>query len=71
MPSPELLTLVQAGAELGISPSRLRRMSIDKLFPADKYGDLWLVSRRNLEAFRALERPRGRPPKTTTPTTPT
>jgi excisionase family DNA binding protein len=64
MASSDLLTLADAAAELNLTDARLRQLSIQGRFPARKYGTLWLVSRRDLDAFRKQERPPGRPPKT-------
>lgn len=64
MASPDLLTLSEAAAELHLNPSRLRQLSIQGRFPARKFGTVWLVNRRDLDAFRKRERRPGRPPKT-------
>jgi hypothetical protein len=57
----ELLTLAQVGQELGIDPSRLRRLAARGVLRARKLGNTWITTRRDMEAFAQQRRPRGWP----------
>lgn len=59
--SDELLTLAQVSHELGIDASRLRRLVARGALQAQKLGRTWVTTRSDVEAFAALDRPRGWP----------
>jgi excisionase family DNA binding protein len=62
MPSP-LLTLREASEIAELEQSWLRRQVYAGHLKATLYGKTWLVTRRDLDAFMAMERPTGRPPR--------
>ncbi len=57
-----LLTTTQAAERLGVDPSHLRRLILDKKLPATKYGKTWLIDAKDLAALPPKSR-RGRPRK--------
>lgn len=61
MSSDELLTLAQISKELGIDASRLRRLAAKGVLRARKLGQTWVTTRKDVQAFVALDRPRGWP----------
>jgi excisionase family DNA binding protein len=58
----ELLTVKQAAKELGLSPGRVRQFCQQGRI-GTLYGWQWLISREELDKFKEIERPAGRPPK--------
>jgi excisionase family DNA binding protein len=54
------LTSKEAAARLGITPAHVRRLCLDGVLPAEKFGRDWILKPADVEAARA--RPgRGRP----------
>lgn len=51
-----------AARELGLSTSRVRELiKLDRL-PAQRIGREYAITREDLEAFKLIDRPVGRPP---------
>lgn len=59
----EILTLPVAARELGISHVTLYRLVKAGRVPTVRIGPIYGVRRADLEAFKSLDRPRGRPKK--------
>lgn len=57
------MSIDEAAKELNLSPKRVREHCRAGRLKAQKVGHSWIITRRNLEAFKALDRPVGRPPK--------
>lgn len=52
-----------AARELGLSTSRVRELiKLDRL-PAQRIGREFAITREDLEAFKLIDRPVGRPPR--------
>jgi excisionase family DNA binding protein len=59
----ELVGVTVAAEELGLSPNRVRQLiKMDRL-PAQRIGREYAITRADLEAFKQLDRPVGRPRK--------
>ena len=62
------LTTTEAGAIIGVTAQSIRnyiaRKRPKKKLKATWSGRHWLIKREDLEAFDAIPRPGGRPPKT-------
>lgn len=52
-----------AARELGLSTSRVRELIQLGKLPAQKLGREYAITREDLEAFKLIDRPIGRPPK--------
>lgn len=59
----ELVGVTVAAQELHLSPNRVRQLIKAGRLPAQKIGREYAITREDLEAFKALDRPVGRPPK--------
>lgn len=59
----EIVSVTQAAEELQISDTRVRVLIKDGKLPAQQVGREWAILRPNLEWFRKLDRPPGRPAK--------
>lgn len=64
---PALLTVAQVAEAVGVSVQRVRAMIGADQLPAVRYGaeprGVWMVTRADLDALLATERPAGRPKK--------
>lgn len=59
----ELVGVTVAAGELGLSPNRVRQLiKMDRL-PAQRIGREYAITREDLEAFKLIDRPVGRPSK--------
>lgn len=58
----ELLTVADVARELGITQVTVRRYCLEGRL-GRKVGRQWLVTRQQLDAFKAQRRPPGRPRK--------
>ena len=58
----ELLTVKEAAKELGVSGRRVLQFCKSGRL-GKQYGWQWLITREELEAFKNLPRPQGRPRK--------
>jgi excisionase family DNA binding protein len=56
------MTVQDAAAELGISEQRVRQLCAAGRL-GRKVGNFWIITREELDAFKALDRPHHRPPK--------
>lgn len=65
MERPRLLSVPEAAAELGASDAYVRRLLIRQRLYGIKVGPVWAIYPEDLEMFRRLRRPPGRPPKST------
>jgi excisionase family DNA binding protein len=59
----EIVGVTIAARELGLSTSRVRELIQLGKLPAQKLGREYAITREDLEAFKSLDRPVGRPPK--------
>jgi len=59
----ELVGVTIAARELGLSPARVRELIKLERLPAQQIGREYAITREDLEAFKLIERPVGRPPK--------
>lgn len=57
----EIVGVTSAAEEIGISTNRVRELIHLGKLPAQKVGREWAITRKDLEAFKARERPVGRP----------
>jgi excisionase family DNA binding protein len=53
----DLLTTIQAGAELGIKRNRVMELVREGRLPATKFGNAWMIRRADLDLVR--DRPTG------------
>jgi excisionase family DNA binding protein len=67
---PRPLSVAEVAAALQASDSHVRRLLISQRLYGIKVGSVWAVYEEDLETFRRLRRPRGRPRKVTTPEDP-
>lgn len=67
----EVLTLVEAGARIGVSPHTLRRSAEAGTLRADKKGKTWLVTAEEADRYARENKGRpGRKPKAQTVASP-
>lgn len=59
----ELVGVTLAADELNLSPNRVRQLIKLGRLPAQKLGREYAITRADLEAFKHIDRPVGRPPK--------
>ena len=59
----ELVGVTVAANELHISRNRVRQLIKAGQLPAQKIGREYAITREDLETFKAIDRPVGRPPK--------
>lgn len=59
----DVMTVNDVSRELGISVRRVRQLAEAGTLPGDKVGRDWLFRPEDVKAFKALDRPTGRPPK--------
>ena len=59
----ELVGVTVAAKELHLSRNRVRQLIKAGRLPAQKIGREYAITREDLEAFKAVDRPVGRPPK--------
>ncbi len=59
----ELVGVTLAADELNLSPNRVRQLIKLGRLPAQKLGREYAITRADLEAFKRIDRPVGRPPK--------
>lgn len=59
----ELVGVTVAAKELHLSRNRVRQLIKAGRLPAQKIGREYAITREDLEEFKAIERPVGRPPK--------
>jgi len=59
----ELVGVTVAAKELHLSRNRVRQLIKSGRLPAQKIGREYAITREDLEAFKAIDRPVGRPPK--------
>ena len=65
MHRPRPLSVPEAAAELSASEAYVRRLLIGQRLYGMKVGPVWAIYREDLETFRRLRRPPGRPRKLT------
>jgi excisionase family DNA binding protein len=65
MERPQLLSVAEAAAELHASDAYVRRLLIRERLYGVKVGQVWAIYKEDLENFKRLRRPPGRPAKTT------
>jgi excisionase family DNA binding protein len=58
-----LVGVTVAARELGLSTSRVRELIKLERLPAQRIGREYAITREDLEAFKRIDRPVGRPPK--------
>ncbi len=63
MERPRLLSVPEAAAELKASDAHVRRLLISQRLYGIKVGPVWAIFQEDLEIFKRLRRPPGRPPK--------
>ncbi len=59
----ELVGVTVAAKELHLSRNRVRQLIKAGRLPAQKIGREYAITREDLETFKAIDRPVGRPPK--------
>ena len=59
----ELVGVTTAARELGLSTARVRELIKLERLPAQQIGREYAITREDLEAFKLIDRPVGRPPK--------
>ena len=59
----ELVGVTLAADELNLSPNRVRQLIKLGRLPAHRIGREFAITREDLEAFKLIDRPVGRPPK--------
>ena len=59
----ELVGVTVAAEELHLSQNRVRQLIKAGRLPAQKIGREYAITREDLEAFKTIDRPVGRPPK--------
>lgn len=59
----ELVGVTLAADELNLSPNRVRQLIKLGRLPAHRIGREYAITREDLEAFKLIDRPVGRPPK--------
>src|SRR5438445_13624369 len=64
MKRPRLLSVAEAAADLGASEAYVRRLLLRQRLYGTKLGFVWAIYPDDLEAFKRLRRPPGRPRKT-------
>ncbi len=67
---PRPLSVAEVAAALQVSDAYVRRLLISQRLYGIKVGSVWVVYEEDLETFRRLRRPRGRPRKVTAPEEP-
>ena len=67
---PRPLSVVEVAAALQASDAYVRRLLISQRLYGIKVGSVWVVYEEDLETFRRLRRPRGRPRKAAMPEEP-
>jgi excisionase family DNA binding protein len=60
---PRLLSVQQAATELDASDAYVRRLLIRQRLYGVKVGQVWAIYKEDLENFKRLRRPPGRPPR--------
>ncbi len=63
MAAMEIVGVTVAARELKLSTSRVRELIQLGKLPAQKIGREYAITREDLEAFKLIARPVGRPPK--------
>ena|SRR5882672_6116458 len=63
MKRPRLLSVAEAAAELDASEAYVRRLLLRERLYGTKLGFVWVIYPDDLEAFKQLRRPPGRPRK--------
>ncbi len=63
-----LLSVPEAAAELKASDAYVRRLLISQRLYGIKVGPVWAIYEEDLQMFKRLRRPPGRPPKAAAPT---
>lgn len=58
----EVLSVPQAANELKLHPNTVRQLIENGRLPAHRVGREWAILRPNLDWFKTLDRPPGRPP---------
>lgn len=59
----ELVGVTAAADELNLSTNRVRQLIKLERIPAQRIGREYAITREDLEAFKLIDRPVGRPPK--------
>ena len=59
----ELVGVTGAAEELNLSTNRVRQLIKKGRLPAQRIGREYAITREDLEAFKLIDRPVGRPPK--------
>jgi excisionase family DNA binding protein len=63
MDRPRLMSVSEAAQELHVSDAYVRRLLLNQRLYGIKIGPVWALFPNDLDAFRQLRRPPGRPPK--------
>lgn len=58
-----LVSVTVAANELNLSPNRVRQLIKMERLPAQRIGREFAITREDLEAFKRIDRPMGRPPR--------
>lgn len=58
-----LLSVAEAASELNASDAYVRRLLLNERLYGIKIGNIWAIYPDDLEAFKRMRRPPGRPPK--------
>jgi len=61
MPRPRLLSVAEAATELNASEAYVRRLLVRQRLYGIKVGVVWAIFPNDLEAFKRMRRPPGRP----------
>lgn len=61
----EVVTVHEAAIELGVSHVSVWRYIDKGRLPARRVGPIYLIDQSDLDAFKAIKRPKGRPRKST------
>lgn len=62
-PAMELVGVTGAAKELDLSTNRVRQLIKQGRLPAQRIGREYAITRDDLEAFKLIDRPVGRPPR--------
>jgi excisionase family DNA binding protein len=63
MERPRLMSVSEAAADLHVSEAYVRRLLIERQLYGIKIGPVWAIFPNDLDAFKQIRRPPGRPAK--------
>jgi hypothetical protein len=64
MDRPRLMSVSEAAADLHVSEAYVRRLLLGRQLYGIKIGPVWAIFPNDLDAFKQMRRPPGRPAKT-------